>query len=221
MPPFVPRPLNPRLLAALACLLLLPAMGKRDRYTVSFHIEATSEESDKLVFSHEVGQPPMARYFRRLPDITHRDFAAFHTFPAEDGNSFGAVLQLTEEGARKLSVVTSSSAGSLMRVLVNGQGADVLYIDRPIMDGRLTVWSGIPAEVVREMERSLERLAGRAEVVEPSAEPEPTPERAPVDELEPARGYGAPGPPMPLPPPPPLSSPGGEQLETEFPGPGQ
>lgn len=213
MRPTAPRILPQRLLAALVCLLLLTSMGRRDRYTVSFHIEATSEESEKLVFSHEVGQPPQSRYFRRLPDITHRDFAGFHTFPAEDGNGSGAVFQLNEEGTRKLAVVSSSSAGSLMRVLVNGQGADVLYIDRPIMDGRLTVWGGIPPEVVREMDRSLPRLAGRAEVFEPEAtqaapEPEPAPE---------PRGYGEQDEPAQLPltlPPPPAP---GERLETEFP----
>lgn len=149
------------LLLPLACLLLV-AKGQRERYTVSFHLEAASEESERLVFSQEVGEPPRTRLFRRMPEVTHRDFTAFHSFPAADGTS-GVVLQLNEEGTRRLAMATSTAQGSLMRVLVNGQGVDVLFIDRPIEDGRLTIWSGVPPEVIRELEKKLPRLAGRAQ----------------------------------------------------------
>lgn len=158
------------LIAPLACLLVM-AKGQRERYTVSFHLEASSEESSKLVFSHEVGQPPQTRYFRRVPEVTHRDFSAFHSFPAIDGNGFGVVLQLNDKGTRRLAMATASAQGSLLRVLVNGQGVDALFIDRPIDDGRLTIWGGVPAEVVKELEQNLPRLAGRAEVAE---DPVPT-----------------------------------------------
>jgi hypothetical protein len=76
-----------------------------------------------------------------------------HAFPAESGNEYGATLKLDFRGGNALDLLTRTRTGEIMLAMVNGQAVDYVTIDRPVSDGVLTIWEGIPQAVITEMEK--------------------------------------------------------------------
>ncbi|NIP97088.1 MAG: hypothetical protein GWO24_28105, partial [Akkermansiaceae bacterium] len=83
----------PRFLAIALALTILPgaltAAGKKTPdLTVSFHLQA--EPGDRHVFKQLTAGKEVV--FRASPEISTRDIVAFRPFPADDGQSYGAVF---------------------------------------------------------------------------------------------------------------------------------
>ena len=138
--------------ALLLCLLAAgcDTLGKKPKFTVSVHAEGNSEDNPRMIFAEAIGDPPTQMIFKKLPEFTQEDVAAFHSFPADDGTN-GVALKLDFRGANALEVATRMRGGEVLRSVVNGLGVDFVVIDQPISDGIFTIWRGVPDEVVKLM----------------------------------------------------------------------
>jgi hypothetical protein len=119
------------------------AGGKADsKASVSFHIETEATDNPKMIFPQQTnGQ---IRYFRRLPEITSKDVAAFRPCPSDSGgDDYGIVFQLKETGARRLAAISNINQGRWLLAQINGRVVDAVQIDNPIEDGFLVVWKGV------------------------------------------------------------------------------
>lgn len=117
-------------------------------------------ESPKSNIPDLIGNPPRKIILKRSPEFTHQNIAAFHSFPAENGNGNGVTLRLDFSGSQALELVTRLRGGEILRSVVNGRGADYVLIDRPIADGIFTIWEGVPDEVIAEMAKKYPPIKG-------------------------------------------------------------
>lgn len=143
-------------LVALALLLtcgFCSAMSgnKKPPFTISVHGQGAPEDNPKMIFTETVGGQRMI--FKILPEFSHVNIAAFHEFPAADGNGNGVALKLDFRGTNALEVTTRTNIGQVLLTKVNGKSVDLLTIDRPVADGIFTIWSGVPDQVIAELKK--------------------------------------------------------------------
>lgn len=149
-------------LVALALLLtcgFCPAMSgnKKPPFTISVHGQAAPEDNPKMIFTETIGGQRMI--FKILPEFSQINIAAFHPFPAADGNGHGVALKLDFRGTNGLEVATRTNIGQALLTKVNGKSVDLLTIDRPVSDGIFTIWSGVPDEVIAIMEKKYPHIS--------------------------------------------------------------
>lgn len=129
-------------------------MGKRkEKAMVSFHIETEASDNPKMIFPQEVGG--QTRYFRRIPDISIKDIAAYTPFPAE--GEYGVVFRLKGHSARRLSAVTATNQGRWLLAVINGRAVDAVMIDQQIEDGVMVVWKGLGLADIDTLDETLPR----------------------------------------------------------------
>lgn len=138
-----------RLLAtilSLTCLAVLTPLAsangkKADKANITFHVEVDKTEGSKFVFPQVIlGQ---THYFSTTPELGTGDVATIRPFPADDGATHGATIQLNPRGTGRLTAVSGGNIGRLMLVFINGRLINVLRIDQMINDGTIVIWSGI------------------------------------------------------------------------------
>jgi hypothetical protein len=98
------------------------------------------------------------RFFRRLPEVSSRDFVAFSPFPAEDQASYGVMFQLKNNAQRRLASVTSVSTGKWLVCQAFGRIVDGVLVDEPVDDGAIVIWKGLSLEEIRLLDESLPRI---------------------------------------------------------------
>ena len=137
---------------------LCPAMSgnKKPKFTITVHSEGAQEDNPKMVFTETIGGHRMI--FKTLPEVSHLNIAAFHPFPAASGNGNGVALKLDFRGTNALEVITRTAVGTVLLTKVNGRSTDLVTIDRPVTDGIFTIWSGVPDEVIAEMDKKYPRI---------------------------------------------------------------
>jgi hypothetical protein len=104
------------------CPLVLASAKSDKKAAVTLHMETESTDNPKMIFKHDLGGQP--RFFRRMPDISGRDMAAFKPFTSMAGGDSGAIFKLTPNGARRLASVTSANQGRWLVAIVNGRMVD-------------------------------------------------------------------------------------------------
>ena len=163
----------PLFIALLAPLFL--SMAKKKEFTVTFHAQAEEMDVPKTMFPFVLeGQ---RRLFKIIPEITHKNVAAFHPFPSENGMGNGIAFQLDFRGRSALELVTRTRRGQYLLAMVNGTPVDYLVIDQVVTDGMITVWQGVPDEVVAIMDKKYSRIkSGQAPTVSSNMEMTPTTE---------------------------------------------
>jgi hypothetical protein len=97
-------------------------------------------------------------FFKILPEFSQENVVAFHPFPADNGNGQGVALQLEVRGKGNLEIATRTRQGEILLAMVNGKPVDYSQITRPVSDGLFTIWQGIPAEVIAEMDKKIRRI---------------------------------------------------------------
>lgn len=144
-------------LLLLACAPVATAGGKKDsKLVVSFHMETEATDNPKMMFQTVVlGK---TRYFRRMSDISTRDFVSFAPFPDELGNTYGIAIRLKPNAASRLSALTSVNLDRWMAASVNGQIRDVVKIDKVIEDGTLVIWRGVTLEEIHTLDQTIPRI---------------------------------------------------------------
>lgn len=107
-----------------------------------------------------IGNPPRKVILARSPEFSHSNIAAYHSFPADNGNGNGVALKLDFKGTQALELVTRMGQGKILRSIVNGLGVDDVIIDRPVTDGIFIIWKGVPDEVIAEMAKKYPTITG-------------------------------------------------------------
>jgi len=147
-----------QLLLFLALVLgILPeaeAMSRRtSKYLITFHSQGMDMESPRSIFRWQLPGRSQPTVFKKVPEFTHKDIAAFHSFRAEDGQSNGVSLKLDFRGTNALNILTRTKQGEALLVMFNGVPVDYLTIDAPVYDGIVTVWKGVSDEAVAQMKK--------------------------------------------------------------------
>lgn len=136
---------------------LCHAGGKAgDAAAVSFHIETEGNENPKMVAPFDVGG--QQRFFRRMPEVSMKDFSAFSPFPSDDGQTYGVVFQLKAAANRRLSAITQVNQGKMLIAQVNGRVVDAVIIDKPVNDGLIVIWKGITDAEIKQYDKVAPRI---------------------------------------------------------------
>lgn len=154
----------PRLLtltiATLAPLLLVApvqAGGKKHQENVlSIHIETDPTDHPKMIFKQFVAGKE--RSFKRIPEITGKDIAAFHPFPSRDGEGFGVTLQLKARASNRFATTTTANQRRWVLTQINGRMVDAVLVDRPVNDGIWIIYKGVTAAEVASFDAEVPRL---------------------------------------------------------------
>lgn len=145
----------------MICSLLFACVAfaggdKGKAVSVSFHIETEGTDNPKMIFQHEV--MGKQRFFRRIPEVTSKDFVAFSPFPSDDQASYGAVFQLKDNARRRLAAVTSVNQGRWLVCQAFGRIIDGVLIDAPVDDGVIVVWKNLSLDEIRQLDTTLPRI---------------------------------------------------------------
>lgn len=136
----------PRLFAVVL-LALCPGLtahagGKKgEKSGISFHIQADPTDNPKMIFSQMTNGKQLV--YRRNPEIMTKDIAAFNPFPSQDGEGYGALLQLKPSAKNRFAAITNAGVNRWMVAMVNGRVVDAVIIDRQVDDGYVVIWKGI------------------------------------------------------------------------------
>lgn len=145
----------------LAWVPTLRAGGDKDLAQVTFHLETEAGDNPKVIFPHEfLGKE---RFFRKVPEITSKDFEAFDPFPSEDQTSYGVLIKLKGGASKRLTAVTTASQGKYMVCQAFGRLVDGLMIDQPVSDGKIVIWKGLTLEEIRELDKVIPRMGEKKE----------------------------------------------------------
>ena len=129
----------------------------KPKYTLSVHVEGSPEDNPRELIPLPLGGKKYL--FKRVPEFSYRQISAFEPFPADDGQGNGLLLQLDVSGRNALEYATRVRQGELMLTVVNGVPVDIVQTDRPVADGRFTIWRGVSNETIVEMDKKLPRIS--------------------------------------------------------------
>ena len=127
------------------------------KYKLSVHVEGASEDNPRELIPLPLGGRKFL--FKRVPEFSQRQISAFEPFPADDGQGNGLLLQLDVSGRNALEAATRTRQGELVLTVVNGVPVDIVQTDRPVADGRFTIWRGVSDETIIEMDKKLPRIS--------------------------------------------------------------
>lgn len=132
------------------------AGGDKKTAQVSFHTETEASDNPKMIFQHQIlGKE---RYFRRMPDISSKDFVSFSPFPSDDQATYGILIKLKESSGKRLSAVTTANQGKMMVCQAFGRVVDGVIIDQPVNDRVIVIWKGLTLEEIRELDKKMPRI---------------------------------------------------------------
>lgn len=137
------------------------AGGDKKIAQISFHVETEANDNPKMIFPHELAGKQ--RYFRRMPEISSKDFVSFNPFPAEDQASYGVMILLKESSGKRLTAVTTTDQGKYMVCQAFGRVVDAVLIDQPVSDRVIVVWKGLTLDEIRELDKVLPRVGQEKE----------------------------------------------------------
>jgi len=145
----------------LPLLVSLTSCWHRDRddpFHITLHAQSSGAESQRLVFPERVPGLRKEVYFRNVPEITQDHITGFYPFRDSDSSTWGCVFELSQTGAQRLLTSSVQSVGSYMVVKLDGRTVERLYVSKPVRDGLLVVWSGIPEASLALFEEGMVRL---------------------------------------------------------------
>jgi hypothetical protein len=147
---------------AIALLSLCPGLiahagGKKgEKSGISFHMQGDPTDNPKMIFPQLTNGQELV--YRRNPEFMTKDIAAFNPFPSQDGEGYGAVLQLKPGAKNRLAAITSANANRWMIAMVNGRLVDAVLIDKQVDDGLLVIWKGIGAAEIEAFDSQVPRI---------------------------------------------------------------
>ena len=144
------------LLVSLLPAAPLAASGKKEvKAFVSFHMETEPTDNPKMTFEQlTVGK---TRTFRRVPEVSTKDIAAFVPFPSGDGGDYGVLFILKDNAAKRLNAVTNMNQGRYMVSQLNGRIVDGVLISKPVEDGQMVIWKGVTLADIKLLDESFPR----------------------------------------------------------------
>jgi hypothetical protein len=151
----------PRLFA-IVLLALCPGLtahagGKKgDKAGISFHIQADPTDNPKMIFEQRTNGQMLV--FRRNPEIMTKDIAAYNPFPSQDGEGYGALLQLKPSAKNRFAAISNAGVNRWLVAMVNGRVVDAVLIDKQVDDGYLVIWKGIGAAEIEAFDAMVPRI---------------------------------------------------------------
>ena len=151
----------PRLFA-IVLLALCPGLtahagGKKgDKAGISFHIQADPTDNPKMIFEQRTNGQMLV--FRRNPEIMTKDIIAFNPFPSQDGEGYGALLQLKPSAKNRFAAISNAGVNRWMVAMVNGRVVDAVIIDKQVDDGYLVIWKGIGQAEIEAFDAMVPRI---------------------------------------------------------------
>ncbi len=132
------------------------AGGNKEVAQISFHLETDASDNPKMIFPHQL--MGKQRFFRRMPEISSKDFKAFNPFPSEDQASYGVLIQLKESAGKRFTACTTAGQGKWLVCQAFGRVVDGVIIDQPVNDHVIVVWKGLTLEEIRELDKVMPRV---------------------------------------------------------------
>lgn len=148
-----------RLLSIVAACGLLASCDllRENKVYLTCHVQSTEVEHPSEIMKLPIGGQEMT--FKKVPEFSQRSIAAFEPFPAEEGQGNGLLLQLDAKGKNYLETVSRLHQGMIMLTMIDAVPVDMVELDRPITDGRFTIWRGVSDETIKEMDKFYPRLS--------------------------------------------------------------
>ena len=138
------------LLPLLFAVTVLPAFSgskRPEKNRLTFHIQSIKADGPKMVFPVQMGA--QQAFFSKTPVTFNKEIVSLKHFQAKDG-TFGATFSFDKTGAQRIAAITTSNQDKWLVAMLNGRPVDFVFIDKPVVDGRLVVWRGIKqSEIIR------------------------------------------------------------------------
>lgn len=143
-------------LVALSGLLSSCEFLRENKLLITCHVQSNEVEHPSEIMTLPIGGQNMT--FKKVPEFSQRTIAAFEPFPAEEGQGFGVLLQLDAKGRNYLEAASRLHQGMALLTMINAVPVDMVELDKPITDGRFTIWRGLSQETIDEMDKFYPRL---------------------------------------------------------------
>ncbi len=145
--------------AAPLLVLLMPFLlgfSRKTEFTITFHSIASEMDPPKTMFPFDLNGKRV--FFKIVPEVSQQNIVSFYSFPAEGGKGNGLTLQLDFRGRASLELVTRTRHDEYLLAMVNATPVDFVILDQPVTDGVITIWQGVPDEVIKAMEKKFPRI---------------------------------------------------------------
>lgn len=134
---------------------------KSEKLFITSHIQSVDVEHPREVMTVPISGQNMT--FKKIPEFSQRSIAAFEPFEAEDGQGYGVLLQLDAKGKNYLESASRLNQGMIMLTMAGSKHGqivpvDMVELDRPITDGRFTIWRGLSKETIDLMDKKYPRI---------------------------------------------------------------
>jgi hypothetical protein len=164
------RPLRSFILAVLLLACFTGAAKKPD-FAVRFFTEARRQDTERFSTPVTLKNPSRMTYIEKSPTISERQVLGIYPFQAPDGSS-GCLFKLDADGRIALESLTTQRRGSSLVVFVGTKGGvhqviDML-IDKPVLDGIITIQSGLTAKEIEVMKKQFKQLKPGGPAATPS-----------------------------------------------------
>ncbi len=141
---------------AVCSLLASCEIFRENKVLVTCHVQSNEVEHPSEIMHLTIDGQDMT--FKKVPEFSQRSVAAFEPFPADPGQGNGVTLQLDAKGKNYLEAASRLNQGMIMLTMINAVPVDMVQLDKPITDGRFTIWRGVSDQTIKEMDKFYPRL---------------------------------------------------------------
>ena len=141
---------------ALPSLLASCDILRENKLLITTHVQTDQLEHQSELMPVTISGQQMI--FKKVPEFSQRSISGFEPFLADNNDGYGVVLQLDTKGRTALELSSRQYIGMTFLTMVNGLPIDLIEIDKPITDGRFTIWRGLSKQTVDEMDKFYPRL---------------------------------------------------------------
>jgi hypothetical protein len=144
------------LMLALPALLASCDVLRENKILITTHVQTDQLEHKSELMPVTIAGQQMI--FKKVPEFSQRSISAFEPFEADNNDGYGVVLQLDTKGRTSLDLASRQYIGMAFLTMAHGLPIDLVEIDKPITDGRFTIWRGLSKETVDEMDKFYPRI---------------------------------------------------------------
>lgn len=141
---------------ALTGLLASCDVLRENKMLITIHVQTDQLEHQSELMPVTIAGERMI--FKKIPEFSQRSISAFDAFEADNNDGYGVVLQLDTKGRTALDLASRQYVGMTFLTMIQGLPIDLVEIDKPITDGRFTIWRGLSKETIDEMDKFYPRI---------------------------------------------------------------
>lgn len=141
---------------ALTTLLASCDILRENKMLITTHVQTDQLEHQSELMPVTIAGQQMI--FKKVPEFSQRSISGFEPFIADNNDGYGVVLQLDTKGRTALDLSSRQYIGMTFLTMVNGLPIDLIEIDKPITDGRFTIWRGLSKQTIDEMDKFYPRI---------------------------------------------------------------